>query len=288
MPSSKHKSKNLGELYMLFASLLFATGGLVLKYNDWNPLAVNGARSLFGFIVIGLFMLATKHKLKINKTVILGAFSYMIMTTLFIVANRLTAAGNVITLQFTAPVWIVIFNWILFHKRPKGREIRTMLFIGVGILCFFYDSMKAGHVLGDITALLSGLFYGVLFMINSMKGGDSLSSVLLGQLAAFLCFGWFALSCSFTLSNVLSIIWLGAFQVGLAYIFFSLGTNRIPPLRASLITGLEPILNPALCALFGFEKLSGFSLIGAAIVIISVITYSIGPVKLKTKSLGSA
>lgn len=88
-----------GIVYMVLASLLFATGGLVLKWTDWNSLAVNGIRSLFGAVIIGGFMWVTKRRLVLNKTVLLGAVSYAVMTTLFVAANKMTAAGNVIVLQ---------------------------------------------------------------------------------------------------------------------------------------------------------------------------------------------
>lgn len=71
------------------------------------------------------------------------------------------------------------------------------------------------------------------------------------------------------------MIWLGAFQVGLAYIFFSLGTALIDPLRAALISCIEPVLNPTFVALAGYEKLSGLSLLGAAIVIGAVLWNSV-------------
>lgn len=268
-----------GIVYIALASLLFATGGLVLKWTDWNSLAVNGIRSLFGAVIIGGFMWVTRRRLVLNKTVLLGAISYAVMTTLFVAANKMTAAGNVIVLQYTCPLWIMLLGFMLFHRKPTRREVLAIVFIGAGILCFFCDSLSSGHVAGDVLALLSGLFYGILFMINSMKGGDALSSVFLGQIVGFLCFSPFSFSCSWDLTNVLAIVWLGAFQVGLAYLFFSLGTALISPLQASLVSGLEPVLNPLLVAAFGYEQLTGLSLLGAAIVILSVLWYSLSAEK---------
>lgn len=260
---------------MVLASILFATGGLVLKFNDWNPLAVNGIRSIFGAVVIGLFMKITHRQVHLNRTVCFGAISYVLMTTLFVISNRLTAAGNAIVLQYSCPLWIVLLSWIAFHKMPTRNEWLAMILIGGGILCFFIDSLQSEGILGDLTALASGFFYGVLFMVNSMKGGDALSSVLIGQILAAVFFSPFSASCAWIWPNLLSIFWLGTFQVGLAYLFFSLGTARVSPLRACLINGFEPILNPLLCAAAGFETLSGLSLLGAGIVILSVLWYSL-------------
>ena len=37
---------------------------------------------------------------------------------------------------------------------------------------------------------------------------------------------------------------LGVFQLGLAYALLTTGIRYIPPVTASLITGIEPVLNP--------------------------------------------
>lgn len=268
-------NENKGTFLMVAASLFFATGGLVLKWCDWPALAINGARSLFGAMVIGVFMLVTKHKLIFNRVTLFGALSYAAMTTLFVLANQLTTAGNAIILQFSCPVWIVLLNFALFHKAPSRKEVMVLALTAAGILCFFMDSLQAGHMAGDMTAIVSGFFYAILFMINSIKGGDALSSVLLGQVAAAVCLGPQSLHCDWTMKNTLAILWLGAVQVGAAYVCFSLGTDLISPLKASLVSAIEPVLNPMLVALAGYEQLSGMSLLGAAIVIGAVLWNSI-------------
>ncbi|WP_288339009.1 DMT family transporter [uncultured Allobaculum sp.] len=264
-----------GILYMVIASILFATGGLVLKWTNWNSLAINGVRSCFGAVVIGLFMLITHHRLRLNKSVFAGAVAYMFMTTLFVLSNKMTAAGNAIVLQFSCPIWIVLLNLILFHRKPDRRQIIALTLIVIGIVCFFLDSLQSGSWAGDLIAILSGLFYAILFMLNSFKNGDALSSIFLGQIGTVICMAPFAYGCSMTPSNLFAIFWLGTFQVGFAYVFFALGTGLISALNASLVNAIEPVLNPTLVALAGYESLSGLSLAGAAIVICSVIWNSL-------------
>jgi drug/metabolite transporter (DMT)-like permease len=73
---------------------------------------------------------------------------------------------------------------------------------------------------------------------------------------------------------VTSVLFLGAVQVGLAYIFFTTGTKYIDPLTASIINAIEPILNPVLVAVFYGEKLGTLSLIGAVIVLCGILYYN--------------
>ena len=108
-------NKSLGTAAVLAASLCFSTGGLLMKIIPWNPLAINGVRNVIAAVVIGLYILALRHKLKFNFTVLVGAISMAGVTTLFSIANKLTTAGNTIILQYTAPIWIVILMFLIFN-----------------------------------------------------------------------------------------------------------------------------------------------------------------------------
>ena len=261
---------------MLAASLCFSTGGLLMKIIPWNPLAINGARNLIACIVIGIYILATHHRLKFNRTVLVGAISMAGVTTLYSIANKLTTAGNTIILQYTAPIWIVILMFIIFGQKPSKTALVSILIVFAGILCFFFEGLSTGKWLGDLLALLSGIFYAGVFMLNSFEEGDALSSVFFGQLACGVLLSPLVLrETVFTAPVLLSVFALGAVQVGLAYIFFTTGTKYTDPVTASIINALEPILNPILVAVFYSEMLGRLSLVGAAIVLCGILYYNI-------------
>lgn len=262
-------------LMVLAASLCFATGGLFMKLIPWNALAINGARNLIACIVIGIYIFMTHHKLKINPTVMIGAVSMAGVTTCYAIANKLTTAGNTIILQYTAPVWIMVMVYLFFGKKPDKTGIISLVIVFIGILCFFFEGLSTGKWLGDLIALLSGIFYAGVFMLNSFEKGDALSSVFFGQLLCGIFLSPLVLrETDFTMPVLLSVFFLGAVQVGLAYIFFTTGTKYIDPLTASIINALEPILNPVLVAIFYGEKLGKLSLIGAAVVLCGIFYYN--------------
>ena len=63
--------------------------------------------------------------------------------------------------------------------------------------------------------------------------------------------------------------------LALAYILLTIGLKTTPPVTASLVSGIEPVLNPILVAVFYGEKMGPMALIGAAIVIGGVIVYNV-------------
>ena len=78
----------------------------------------------------------------------------------------------------------------------------------------------------------------------------------------------------FPVNGMISLVILGVFQVAVAYIFLTEGLKTTPPVTASLVSGIEPVLNPVLVAVFYHEYIGSKALIGAVIVVGSVIAYN--------------
>ena len=162
-------------------------------------------------------------------------------------------------------------------------EVFTIGLVLIGILCFFFDSLSAGRIVGDLIALISGLFYAGVFMLNQFEKGDALSSMFFGQLLCGVVLSPTVMrETVFTVPVLLAVFVLGAVQVGLAYVFFSIGTRLTDPVTASIINAVEPILNPILVAVFYGEMLGRTSIVGAAIVVGSILFYQLGALRTQT------
>ena len=265
-----------GIFYVLMAAVLFSIGGLCIKLVPWSPLAINGTRNLISAILIGIYLKVTHHKIVINPAVLFGAVCMAATTTLFTIANKLTTAANTIVLQFTAPVFVILLMWIFFKERPKRVDIIASVIVFIGIICFFVDGLSTGNMLGNVIAVLSGIGYAGVFMMNSFEKSDSLSSIFLGQsLSAVTCV-WFVFGeTDFGAAAIGGIVALGVFQLALAYIFMAKGLDEVPAVTASLTTAIEPILNPLLVAVFYHETVTPLSFVGAVIVIAAIVGYNV-------------
>ena len=265
-----------GIFYVLMAAVLFSIGGLCIKLIPWSPLAINGARNFISVILIGIYLKVTKHKLVISPAVIFGAVCMTGVTTLYCIANKLTTAANTIVLQFTAPVFVIFLMWLFFKDRPKKADLVASGVVFVGILCFFVDGLSTGHMLGNILAVLSGVAYAGVFMMNSFEKSDSLSSIFFGQALSAVTCVWFVFGeTDFGAIALGGIFALGIFQLALAYIFMAKGLDEVPAVTASLTTAIEPILNPLLVAVFYHETVTPLSLVGAIIVVSGVVGYNV-------------
>ena len=272
----KEQISRAGILCVFLASLCFSTGGLFIKLIPWGPLAINGVRNLIGASLIGIYMLVTRHRIVWSRQVFIGALSMIGVTTLFTVANKLTTAANAIVLQFTAPVFVIILMAVLFHMRPKKLDLITCAAVFLGVILFFIDGLRAGNLWGNIAAIVSGVCYAGVFMMNEGDNADAISSCFIGQLTAGLLFTPLCLrETDFTAPTLAAVLALGVIQVGGAYILFSLGIQHTPAVTASLITGMEPIMNPLLVAAFYRETVTPLSIVGSLIVVCSILGYNV-------------
>lgn len=265
-----------GTVCVFLAAVLYSIGGLCIKVIPWGGMSINSGRNLIALVVIGGYLAVTKHRPVVSRGVLLGALCICGTNTLFTLANKLTTAANAIVLQFTAPIFVMLLSALLLRRRPKKLDIAVCAVVLLGVFLCFADNLDAGGALGNVLALCSGLAYAGVFLLNDMPGGDPISSVFWGDVvSAVIGLPFLVQERDFTPTAVVSLVILGAFQVGLAYILLTEGLKTTPAVTASLISGIEPVLNPILVAVFYHETIGPAALAGAAIVLGAVIGYNV-------------
>lgn len=277
-------TKQTGTLFVFAASLLYSIGGLCIKLIPWNGMSINGGRTAIALVVIGAYLIITRHPLRLNRWVAFGAVCVFGCNALFSVANKLTTAANTIVLQFTAPIFVILFTVVLLKKKPDRLDVLACCVVFGGIVFFFLDSLEMGGGLGNVLALISGIAYAGVFMLNEMPDSDAISSVFWGDVLSALAGLPFLLKeTQFTRTAIISLLVLGVFQVAVAYIFLTIGLKTTPAVTASLVSGLEPVLNPILVAVFYHEYMGPYALAGATVVICGVVGCNVLRIKKDSK-----
>lgn len=273
-------ARKKGTLFVFLAAVLYSIGGLCIKVIPWNGMSINGGRTAIALVVIGGYLALTRHPLRFNRWIFLGAMSVFSTNALFSVANKLTTAANAIVLQFTVPIFVMLFSLLFFRRRPKKLDLAACAVVFGGILFFFLDSLEMGGGLGNLLALISGAAYAGVFLMNDMPNSNAISSVFWGDVfSAVTGLPFLLMETEFNGSALIALAVMGVFQVALAYILLCEGLKTTPPVTASLVSGIEPILNPILVAVFYGETVGTLAMVGAAIVVIGVVGYNVLQVK---------
>lgn len=261
---------------MLISAVLFSFGGLFVKVCSWSPMSMNAFRNVFAAAVIYAYFKTCGYKFKINAAVLLGGAAYAVTNIFFVAATKLTTAANAIVLQFTVPIFIILFSWIFLKQRPQKRDVAACAFVFFGIILFFIDGLSAGNNFGNMLALISGISYAAVFMLKSFPQSDTYSPILAGQIMCIIAgFPFIFKETDFSAFTVSIIALQGIVQVGLAFIFFIKGIEHTPAVTAAIISTIEPVINPIWVALFYGETISPVSFVGAAVVVMSVAVYNI-------------
>ncbi|HML38946.1 MAG TPA: EamA family transporter [Bacillota bacterium] len=271
-------SKNQAVLYMMLCAVLWSTAGILIKFLPWNPLVIAGFRSLISAGIYLLYMRYEKAKFKWNRDSVTGGLALMGTFIFFVAANKFTTSANAIVLQYSAPIFILILSAVVYRQKFRMGDVLTVAVTSAGISLFFLDKLSGGYLMGNLFGLAAGVSFASMFVVTGHADDDSRASgILLGHVFTAIVgipFAFFSPT-PVTLSTVAVIVAMGVFQLGIPYILYGIAVRRCSPLACSLISVIEPLLNPLWVFLFNGEAPGFFALIGGVVVISAVAAWSV-------------
>jgi drug/metabolite transporter (DMT)-like permease len=270
-------SRGTARLQLVFAALLFSTGGAAIKATTLTGWQVASFRS--GIAALTLLVCVPAARRGWGWRPALVGTAYAATLILFVSANKLTTSANTIFLQATSPIYLLVLGPIFLHEPVRRRELLVVAAVLAGLVLFFigHDAPMVtapDPATGNLLALLSGVSFAVTIAgLRWLSRGDGnadvgLATVALGNVIAFLWGLPFALPVlSSTPTDWMIIGYLGAFQIGLAYACLTRGLRQVPALEASLLLMVEPVLNPVWSWLVHGERPSAWALLGGCLII---------------------
>ena len=265
--------------YVLMAVFLWSTGGLLIKLTTLDAYQVTFFRSLFAAITV--IILTRKDGFKINLFGIFASIVYALTLFLFVWATKKTTAANAIFLQYTAPIYILLFGPFIICEKFHWRDLITVVVVLFGMSLFFVGRLEIADYQGNIAALCSGVMFGLYIMLLKHPKAEELSptvTVIYGNLilVAMTSSSGIAAITSLVPLDWFAVIFLGVFQIGISYILYIKGVRGgTRPLDASLIGFVEPLLNPVWVLVFVGERPSQWAVLGGAIIITAIAVHTI-------------
>jgi len=267
-------------LNIVIGALLFSTGGVAIKMATFTGWQVSCLRSL----VAGIAVLALLPRARRGWTwrSLVVAIPYATTFTLFALANKLTTAANAIFLQDTAPFYILLLGPVLLGEHFRKRDLPFMVALLVGLGLIFASTRgplatAANPELGNLLAVGSGFSWALTILglrwlaVRSVRHDEQPeAAVMTGCFLAFLV----AVLPAFPLdesgwANWLIVIYLGLFQIGLAYVLITEGMRHVPALESSLLLLTEPVFSPVWAWLLLAEMPGALALAGGSVVILA-------------------
>lgn len=274
-------------LLALAAAVLFSTGGAGIKVAAFDAAQVSSLRSGIAALTLLLWAaLALRPRrasdeptLVWSGPVVTAGVVYAAMLTLFVASTKLTTAANAIFLQATAPLYLLVLAPMVLGERFRRRELVYLCALAAGMVgCFIGRPVATGTApnpaLGNLLGAASGLVWAFTLIAlrftarDDRSGTATISAVVAGNAFAFL--GALPAAVPFPAAPAgewATVVYLGVFQIGLAYIFLASAVRRLPALEISLLLLLEPVLNPIWTWLIRGEDPGPWTIAGGGVII---------------------
>ena len=264
---------------MVAAAVLWSTGGLFIKWTSVSGLELSFGRSLLAAVTVAIF---TRHEgFGLNRVTAIASVLYAALLVLFVLATKQTTAANAIFLQYTAPVYLLILEPLIYKEKFRRRDLIVVIACVAGMSLFFVGKLRPQDVTGNLLALGSGFCFACYFLLlrhSTARAVNRASSVIYGNLLVVLIAAPAGISALSGMSthDAMSIVYLGIVQIGAAYTLFTVAMARgVRSLDAGIVGYIEPVLNPIWVFLVLGERPTKWALVGGAIIVVAVVVHTL-------------
>jgi len=274
-------------LQIAVAALLFSTGGAAIKATQFGGWQVASFRSGIAAVTLLLVLPGVRRGMTLRAATVGLAYAATLVT--FVLANKLTTSANAIYLQSTAPLYLLLLGPLLLKERITRRDLPILFAVGGGLILVFMGSDAPSSTAtdpdrGNVIAVISGLSYAVMLCGLRWLGrdgdarGEGIAAVVLGNVFACLAALPMALPVgAHGIGDWGAVLYLGVFQIGLAYVLVTRGLRRVSALECSLILLIETACNPVWSWLLLSEVPSMLALAGGALIAVATIFQAMRP-----------
>lgn len=253
-----------------FVALMWSLAGFNIKMIEWSPYAIAAGRSLVAVILLAPMVLRKGFQ-KIDRYVIGGAICYAAFNYCFITSTTLTSSAIAIMMQYTAPIYVALLSWLFLRERVGWADIISVGFVFLGMIFFFLDSNSGGSLKGNIVSIFNGItFAGISIFLWLQKDGNPALSMYLGNVisaVAGLPIMWNA-----GMPDTISLLFLllAGLLVAVSYTLYAKASTGLSALETVLIPIIDPVMNPVWVFLFLDERPGALTIVGAAVILVSV------------------
>jgi drug/metabolite transporter (DMT)-like permease len=271
-------SATRARIQALGAAALFSTGGAAVKTAAFSAAQVASFRAAIAAIALLLWL---RGRVTWSKQAWAVGVVYACMTVLYVTATKLTTSANAIFLQSTGPLYLLLLGPYVLHEKIRRSDLAYMGALAGGLaVCFagrpVATAIAPDPATGNTLGLLCGLAWAVTLLAlrrverDAPAPGVAAASVIAGCIIASL------VTLPFTLplpaarpAAWLVLVYLGVFQIGLAYVWVTKAVRHLPAFEMSLLLLLEPVLNPIWTWLIWKEYPGALVLFGGGVIVVA-------------------
>ena len=228
--------KHSGYLALFGTALLWSFTGVLVASNHLSAVLVSAGNALFAIISC---VLIARPKLHFNPLIIAVGIAQFIVAITFNAGNQLSTVGNVIVLQYCSMVFVIVYQSIDTRKLPPVKQVVFVTLAILGMVLFFFDDLSPEGAFGNLCAIVSGIFFGLMFYLNSRPSSDAVISYMISCVIA-MAVGAASLVTAgelprLSFQDIASMAVNGFICQGIASVLLAHGLKSVPPFSSNLI-----------------------------------------------------
>ena len=268
-----------GPFLIFLGAFSLSFGGLIVKSFEGATLwQILFWRSIFFSLTVLTFLLIS-YKKKTFKAFkdsgLPGFFGGIILSFgfcgyVFAMYNTTVANTNfIISLQI---LFLAIFGYFFLKEKISGITLISIILAMTGVLLMVGNSLTPGELSGNLAAFSMPITFAVLIIIvRKFPTVDMVPAQFVAGICCCLIGYFLSQTIMITPNDIFLGFIAGFFQVGLGFIFITIGARTTPSAMVGIIMLCESVLGPIWAFLFVSERPSLFGLIGGAIILIAVL-----------------
>lgn len=256
-PEPARTSEGRARLQLFGAALLFSTGGTAIKACSLDGWQIASFRS--GVAALALLACLPEARRGWTWRGALTGVAYAATLVSFVLANKLGPAANAIFLQSTAPLYLLILAPLLLREKIRRIDLVVFCLVGLGVVLLIGGGGQSSGT-ANLVGLGSGLAWawtlvGLRWLGKTPGGGTAEASVTMGNIIAFVaCLPMVAGGFRIGMGDGAILLYLGVFQIGLAYALLTRSVRKLPALEVATLLLAEPVFNPVWAWIFQGER----------------------------------
>ena len=268
-----------GPFLVFLGACTLSFGGLIVKsFEGANLWQILFWRSVFFSIVVLFFLILNYKKNFFNsiyKIGLPGFFGGMVLSCgyvgyVFAMYNTTVANANFI-IQ-TQTIFLAIFGYIFLKEKISKLTLASILLAFSGIFLMLGSSLTTGQMVGNIAAFVMPISFAVLILtVRKYPSVDMIPLQLIAGIGAVIIGYLFSSKIIISSHDIFLGFVAGFFQVGLGFIFITIGAKTTPSALVGIIMLTEAVLGPLWAWLFINETPPLVVLVGGTIVLSAVL-----------------
>ena len=267
-----------GPILIFLGACCLSFGGLIVKSFEGATLwQILFWRSIFFSIVIVIFLLIT-HKKNIFNSFYKSGFPGLIGGLIlslgycgYVFAMYNTTVANTNFIIQTQTIFLAVFGYIFLKEKISKLTLFSIIFAFIGIILMVGNSLSPGQTSGNIAAFIMPISFATLILIvRKFPDIDMIPMQFVAGIGAIIIGYLFSTKLIISSHDIFLGFLAGFFQVGLGFIFITIGARSTPSALVGIIMLTEAVLGPLWAWLFVNENPPLVVLIGGTIIISAV------------------